>query len=232
MPPVAVTWMFLKERIMKPYFDIFLNSFFTKQASILSLVYNSHVGVCSRICAFTKFSNSTIGNYSFIGPHSLINNTSFGSYCSVGMNVKSGLGFHPAKFISTSPVFYKKTSVLKVSFVQDDKFNDYKRTDVGNDVWIGADALLIDGIKIGHGAIVGAKSVVTKDVPPYAIVAGIPAKIIKFRFDEIIVEKLLELEWWKYDLGLKSEAVAALFNSELTEELLMKIKENLVNSKK
>lgn len=215
-----------------PYLDIIKNILFKQNISILSLVYSSNVHCKARICAFTKFSNSEIGKFSFVGKNGSINNTTIGSYCSVGMNVKSGLGFHPAKFISTSPLFYKKNSVLNESFVQEDKFNDYKRIEVGSDVWIGADALLIDGVKVGHGAIVGAKSVVTKDVPPYGIVAGIPAKIIKYRFDENIVEKLLELEWWKYDLGPKSEAVAALFNSELTEELLMKIKETLVNSKK
>lgn len=80
------------------------------------------------------------------------------------------------------------------------EFEEYAHIDIGNDVWIGARAIIMDGIKIGHGAVVAANAVVTKDIPPYAIVGGIPAKIIKYRFEPDKIERLIQSEWWKWDL--------------------------------
>lgn len=69
---------------------------------------------------------------------------------------------------------------------------------IGNDVWIGRDAKIMDGVSVGDGAVVATGSIVTKDIPPYAIVGGVPAKVIKYRFDEVTIEKLLELKWWDF----------------------------------
>jgi acetyltransferase-like isoleucine patch superfamily enzyme len=223
----VVFLMFLKELIMKPYFDIITNSFLNSGTSFFSLVYNSRVNPNSKVCAWTKFTNSSIGRYSYIGRNCSINNTAIGSYCSVGMNVKTGLGFHPAGFVSTSPVFYKNKNVLGKSYVTEDKFQDYKTINIGNDVWLGADALIIDGVTIGDGAIVGAKTVVTKDIPPYAIVAGVPGKIIKFRFTEEIIEKLLKLQWWDFDIDKNTAVVGELFHQELSDIVVDQVIEKL-----
>ena len=212
---------------MKPYFDIVNNCFLTRGTSFLSLVYNSTVHPRARICALSKFTNSSIGKFSFVGKNCNLNNTSIGSFCSIGMNVKSGLGFHPVRFISTSPVFYKKKNVLGKTYVSEDKFDDYKNIIIGNDVWIGADALIIDGISIGHGAIVGAKTIVTKDVPPYAIVAGVPGKVIKFRFPEEIIEKLLKLKWWELDIDKCAAEIGYLFHQDVSDTMLEQLIEKL-----
>ena len=103
---------------------------------------------------------------------------------------------HPMEWVSTSPVFQNvKHSGPKKKFANFD-FEGVRRTFVGNDVWIGKRVIIKAGIKIGDGAVIGAGSVVTKDVPPYAVVAGVPAKVIKYRFDEKTISDLLESEWW------------------------------------
>jgi len=122
-----------------------------------------------------------------------------GKYCSLAHNVTIFAGGnHPLKHISTHP--------LKLYFEVDD-FNSWtndcpdnsETTTIGNDVWIGHEALILSGVNIGSGAIIGARSVVTKDVKPYAIVAGSPAKVIRYRFKKRIIKKLLEISWWDWD---------------------------------
>lgn len=127
-------------------------------------------------------------------------NTSIGSFCSIGEKVVLGHGKHPLNFLSTSPYFYFTNIKWKrEDMPSHDEFWDLEPINIGNDVWIGNDVFVKNGVKISDGAIIGAKSVITKDVPPYAIVAGAPAKIIKYRFDENIIKELLELKWWELD---------------------------------
>lgn len=144
---------------------------------------------------------SKIGSYSYIGRYCIIQNTTIGKYCSIANDVFIGLGKHPTDLISTSPLFYRKRNTLKLQLVEKDfDFEEYANISIGNDVWIGTRAIIMDGLKIGTGAIIAANSVVTKDVPPYAIVAGVPAKIIKYRFQENKIDELLTSEWWNWSL--------------------------------
>jgi acetyltransferase-like isoleucine patch superfamily enzyme len=109
-----------------------------------------------------------------------------------------GLGSHPTNLFSTSPIFYRSINTLKVRIIERNfDYSEYHSIEIGNDVWIGARATILDGVKIGHGAIIAAGSIVTKDVLPYAIVAGVPAKLIRFRFDTKKIDALLELAWWQ-----------------------------------
>lgn len=144
---------------------------------------------------------SKIGSYSYIGRYCIIQNTTIGKYCSIANDVFIGLGKHPTDLISTSPLFYRKQNTLNLQLVEKDSaFEEYANISIGNDVWIGTRAIIMDGLIIGTGAIIAANSVVTKDVPPYAIVAGVPAKIIKYRFQEDKIEELLNSEWWNWSL--------------------------------
>jgi acetyltransferase-like isoleucine patch superfamily enzyme len=141
--------------------------------------------------------NSEIHSYTYLGNNCLIQNTIIGKYCSIANDVKIGLGKHPFEYFTTSPLFYRKKNTFAKNVVEADLvFNEYQSILIGNDVWIGTNAIILDGLEIGHGAIIAANSVVTKDVPPYAIVAGVPAKIIKYRFDEIKIAQMLESQWW------------------------------------
>lgn len=140
--------------------------------------------------------NSSLGLHSYVQKRSTIVNATIGRYCSIASNVTIGPGMHKMDGISTHPAFYLKHTPLVKTFTSTDLFEPSKRTTIGNDVWIGEGVIIMDGVTIGTGAIIAAGAVVTKDVLPYAIVGGVPAKHIKQRFDEQNIKNLLESKWW------------------------------------
>jgi len=143
--------------------------------------------------------NSSIQSFSYIGKNSIVHNVKIGSYCSIANDVFIGVGTHPMEYFATSPLFYRVNNVFGYSLIERDyKFEEYQEIIIGNDVWIGARVIILDGVTVGDGAIIAANAVVTKDVPPYAIVGGVPAKIIRYRFSPEKVEKLLSLQWWSW----------------------------------
>ena len=180
----------------------------------------------SRVFPFSRFTNSKIGDFSYIGLFAFVNNTSVGKYCSISMNFKSGLGIHPTNLASTSPIFYSKKHAIKSSlgFGRLKRVNEYKRVTIGHDVWIGADVIIMDGVKVGNGAIIAAKAVVTKDVPSYAVVGGVPAKCIKYRFSDEIISKLEALSWWNWSEE-KIKKNKLFFTNEMTLDLIGQIKD-------
>lgn len=146
-----------------------------------------------------KMNGSSVGSYSYIAKSSEISYTDIGKFCSIGAEVWIGVGKHPPNFISTNPVFYSTLNKqLGFSFSDKQLYEEFSRCTIGNDVWIGSRVMILDGITIGDGAIVAANSVVTKDVAPYSVVGGTPAKLIKTRFDEATTKKLLQQKWWNW----------------------------------
>lgn len=147
------------------------------------------------------FLNSSIQSYSYIGSNGIIQNCKIGSFCSIANDVQIGLGKHPIDLFSTSPLFYRKNNTFGLKIVKDESsFSEYAPIEIGNDVWIGARATVMDGVKIGDGAIIASGAVVTNDVPDYAIVGGIPATLIRMRFGPERIEKLQKLQWWNLSL--------------------------------
>jgi acetyltransferase-like isoleucine patch superfamily enzyme len=148
---------------------------------------------------FAKISNTQIGDFSYISSKSRIRDTKIGKFCSIGSGVKIVLGKHPTNFVSTHPAFYSNNKPF-LTFSNDMHYDEYSGVIIGNDVWIAEDAIITGGVKIGDGAIIAARAVVTKDVEPYSIVGGVPAKHIKFRFEKNIRENLIKNKWWNNDI--------------------------------
>lgn len=155
-----------------------------------------------------RISNSEIGQCSYIGEDCVFDNIKIGSFSSIAPRVRLVPGNHPTQeFVSTHPAFYLEGHSLidKISpgLFSGKSFNEFSYTEngyfseIGSDVWVGSDVIILDGVIIGDGAIIAAGSVVTKNVDPYSIVGGVPAKKIKDRFSKDITEFLLEFKWWE-----------------------------------
>lgn len=174
--------------------------------SPLALLRESTVHRTSFIGSRTRIYWTEIGRYSYVGRGSTVNKTRIGSFCSIAEECIIGAPSHPTDHVSTSPVFFSRRNVLRTCFVQNN-FEEYQRTAIGNDVWIGAKAFIKGGIRIGDGAVIGAHAVVTKDVDDYAIVAGNPARLIRYRFESDVREKLKKSAWWDWsEAELRSNA--------------------------
>jgi acetyltransferase-like isoleucine patch superfamily enzyme len=159
------------------------------------------------INSYSWFMASFLGYGSYIANNSIIKKTIVGRFCSIGENVRTGLGLHPTNgFVSTHPAFFSLSKQAGFTFVEEQSFQEHKYVDMykkyyvrlGNDVWIGNNVMIYDGVTIGDGAIVAAGAIVTKDVPPYSIVAGVPSKILKYRFTKDQINHLLHIRWWDW----------------------------------
>lgn len=154
---------------------------------------------------------STVGRYTYVSARSALIHAEVGAFCSIAAGVSVGGGAHKLDSVSTSPAFFAGKNVLGVN-LGNERFAPYKSTVIGNDVWIGNRAMILQGVHIGDGAVIGAGAVVTKDVAPYTIVAGNPAREIRKRFDEDTVERLVRSRWWDMDVK-KLTQLGAEFSS-------------------
>lgn len=161
-----------------------------------SSIRNSFIDRTSTVESGCNIVSVNMDRYSFCGYDCEIVNADIGAFCSIANDVKIGGAMHPIEWASTSPVFYKGRDSVAKKFSEYDRPKD-NRTIIGNDVWIGSGAFIKQGATIGDGAVIGMGAVVTKDVPPYAIVGGNPAKLIRMRFDETIIKRMIQSEWWK-----------------------------------
>jgi len=180
----------------------------------LSIVNGCAFGEYNTFYDYSNINNSTFGNFVYVGQRTIINNASIGNYCSIAPDVKIGLGIHSINLISTFPAFYSMRKQCQITFVSegDDLIQESGKITIGNDVWIGANAIILDNVTIGNGAIIAAGAIVNKDVPPYSIVAGVPARFIKSRFSEEEINILLKSKWWLKDISWIKENYK-LFNN-------------------
>lgn len=158
------------------------------------------VGANSKICS------CSIGNGTYIGKNCDLVQVKIGKFCSIGSFIRNTTGRHPTKiFVSTHPAFFSKGKAASFTFSEKQYFDELQYNSdnflvtIGNDVWIGDNVIIMDGITIGDGAIIGSGSVVTKDIEPYSINVGVPAKKIRSRFNDEEISWLLKFKWWNRD---------------------------------
>lgn len=167
-----------------------------------AIITGSSMGKRTRLDAGSLIVNSTVGDYTYIGMNSFVRNAKIGKFCSIANHVRVGLFDHPIDYVSTYPGFHMDWSRW-TPFLESSKkeFPIIKDVVIGNDVWIGENVIIRGGIKIGNGAVLATGAIIVKDVPPYAIVGGCPAKIIRYRFTKEQIEAVEQTKWWD-----KSEA--------------------------
>lgn len=200
-----------------------IKSIFSNSLSFSSRIEYSKVSSLAKVWGDCKIFHSTIGDYSYIGRHCRVIHAHIGKFCSIaGDYSQIGMGKHSLSYISTSSLFTEKRNGTGSSWSKTSEFEEYDEIVIGNDVWVGSTVKIMPGVHIGNGAVIGAGAIVTKDVPPYAIVVGVPAKVIRYRFPEEVIKKMEESKWWELDEDILKEHIS-LFQRPMVDDDLEKL---------
>ena len=187
-------------------------------------IKDSKIHRTSKVGSVTNLLNVNMGRYSYIGSYCIVVSTEIGCFCSIANNCSIGCANHTTNWVSTSPVFHEGRNILKKHFSDHSFLPNDRVTVIGNDVWIGNNVIIKSGVTIGDGAVIGMGSVVTKNVGKYEIWAGNPAKLIRKRFSDDILDELSETKWWEIN-DLKLSKYAAMFND--VQKFLSSYKEGI-----
>ena len=204
---------------MLKYILGYLKYFFNPAVSLFAKIDNrSRISRKAKVYGHVQVSNATMGDYSYIGRYSRLIHADVGKFCSIGGQSAIGMGTHTLDKLSTSPLFTEEHNATTHTWVKTSTVEPFKRTTIGNDVWIGQRVMIIGGVTVGDGAVIGAGAVVTKDVPPYAVVVGVPAKVIRYRFLQEQIATLLAHPWWNMPDKQLKEKIELFQSSEKIDE--------------
>ncbi|ANA82964.1 acetyltransferase [Paenibacillus glucanolyticus] len=173
-------------------------------------VVNSHFGEWTSVGPSNKIFESSFGDYTYTMDDVTVNYAEIGKFGNIASHACINPVQHPMDRVTQHHMTYRR-KMYDFSDTDDEAFFDWRRTNqvtIGHDVWIGHGAIIMKGVHIGTGAVVGSGSVVTKDVPPFAIVVGIPARMIRMRFEPEIVDQLLQIAWWDWPRNVLEERFA------------------------
>lgn len=192
----------------------------TSHIALFCILQETVVDKTAAICSGVRFYRGRIGKFSYIGNNSFVSDTEIGNFTSISTDCYIGGTSHPTDWVSTSPVFHKWENIMKKNFARHE-FEIFNHTSIGNDVWIGNRVMIKAGVKIADGAVVGMGSIVTKNIGPYEIWAGNPARLIRKRFDDKTIGALEKMKWWEWDDKIIEENAMMFANSN---ELIKKWK--------
>lgn len=166
-----------------------------------SVVRKSLLGSYTDIGPNVSLNETEVGDYTYFAGEASAIYTKIGKFCSIASHVRINPGNHPQWRVTQHHCTYRR---VRYGFVikDDDDFFQWRRDDavtIGHDVWLGHGVIVMAGVNIGTGAVIGSGAVVTKDIPPYAVAVGVPAKVIKMRFENDVIEKLMSTAWWDWD---------------------------------
>jgi virginiamycin A acetyltransferase len=190
------------------------------KVGVMSTLLKTTLGEMCMVGSFSKMAYSTMDDLSYIGDYTIVINAVIKKFASISWGVTIGPEEHDYTRLTNHSFLYSLKSFELTPHKHYSPFE--KECVIGNDVWIGCNSTILRGVTIGDGAVIGANSLVTKNVPPYAIMVGSPAKILKYRFDEPIIKALLELKWWDVPLAvikLNTDLFAAQPNMDIINKI-------------
>ncbi|WPR77832.1 CatB-related O-acetyltransferase [Algoriphagus sp. NG3] len=190
-----------------------------------AIIDESEIGSCSSINRSNFIFRSKIGDYSYTGINTSARSAVIGSFCSLAWNVSIGGGNHSFDHVTTSPMWrFKMLDNENLEHKENKdllkRLEEFGDCVIGNDVWLGTNSVVLRGVKVGNGAIIGAGAVVTRDVEPYAIVTGIPARMSRRRFDDYYIENLEKIQWWNWPKEIIRDNLDLIYATKVDKQVI------------